>query len=132
MSLRAGAEDELMLILESDSPETPELEIEADISVLHLFQEDAVVLAGSDHILMRVLDRDFRVSAASFFQVNSPMAEKMVEHLLSVLPVSNSDSLLDLYCGVGLFSRFLAPRRRARDGCGGIQSGMRGLCGQPE
>ncbi len=110
VSLRAGAEDELMLILESDSPETPELEIEADISVLHLFEEDAVVLAGGDHLRMRVLDRDFRVSAASFFQVNTRMAEKMVEYLLDVLPVSSSDTLLDLYCGVGLFSRFLAPR----------------------
>jgi len=110
VSLRTGAEDDLMLILESDSPEPPELEIEADISVVHLFQEHPVVLAGGDHILTRILERDFRVSASSFFQVNSRMAEKMVEHLLSVLPVSDADTLLDLYSGVGLFSKFFAPR----------------------
>ena len=110
VSLRAGADDDLMLILESDSPETPELEIEADISVVHLFEEHPVVIAGGDHISTRILGRDFHVSAGSFFQVNTPMAEKMVEHLLAALPVSNSDTLLDLYCGVGLFSAFFASR----------------------
>jgi 23S rRNA (uracil1939-C5)-methyltransferase len=110
VSLRAGADDDLMLILESDLPETPELEIEADVSVVHLFEEHPVVIAGGDHISTRVLGRGFRVSAGSFFQVNTAMAEKMVEHLLAALPVSNSDTLLDLYCGVGLFSAFFASR----------------------
>jgi 23S rRNA (uracil1939-C5)-methyltransferase len=120
VSLRAGAEDDLMLLLESDSPETPELEIEADISVVHLFDEHPVVIAGSDHHFIRVLGRDFKVSAPSFFQVNTAMAEKMVEHLLAAFTdknqvsprnlVSADDTLLDLYCGVGLFSAFFAPR----------------------
>jgi 23S rRNA (uracil1939-C5)-methyltransferase len=110
VSLRAGADDDLMLILDSDSPETPDLEIEADISAVHLFEEHPVVMAGQDHLFIQVLGRDFRVSAASFFQVNTPMAEKMVDHLLAALPVSKSDTLVDLYCGVGLFSAFFASR----------------------
>ncbi len=110
VSLRAGSGDELMFVLESDSPEPPELEIEAGISIAHVYEEHTVVIAGSDHIVMRVLDRDFKVSAASFFQVNTIMAEKMVEHLLTCLPVSSSTVLLDVYCGVGLFSAFLAPK----------------------
>lgn len=110
VSLRAGVDDDLMLILESETPEPPELEIEAGISVTHVYEGNTVVLAGSDHILMRVLDRDFKVSAASFFQVNTLMAEKMVQHLFTCLPVSVSTVLLDVYCGVGLFSAFLAPK----------------------
>jgi 23S rRNA (uracil1939-C5)-methyltransferase len=109
VSLRSGS-DELMLVLESESPEPPELEIEAGISITHVFEENTVVIAGNDHVTIRVLDRDFRVSAASFFQVNTAMAEKMVEHILSHLPVSPSSTLLDVYCGVGLFSAFLAPK----------------------
>ena len=70
-----------MLTLESNSPESPELEIEAGISVVHMFEENAVVIAGNDHVIISVLGRDFRVSAASFFQVNTAMAEKMVNHL---------------------------------------------------
>ncbi|HVF26080.1 MAG TPA: class I SAM-dependent RNA methyltransferase [Anaerolineales bacterium] len=110
VSLRAGNGDDLMLTLESDSPEPPELEIEAGISVTHLYEENTVVLAGSDHIVLHVLERDFKISAASFFQVNTIMAEKMVNHLLTSLPVSMSTTLLDVYCGVGLFSAFFAPK----------------------
>jgi len=108
VSLRAG--DELMLMLESNSPETPEAEIEAEISVVHLSGDDSVVLAGEDHILIDVLGRSFRVSAGAFFQVNTAMAAKMVEYLLSNLRVLPSTILLDVYCGVGLFSAFFAPK----------------------
>ena len=110
VSLRNGADEDVMLVLESETPETPELEIEAGISITHVFDENTVVLAGSEHILMRVLGRDFKVSASSFFQVNTVMAGKMVEHLLARVPVSPSTVLLDVYCGVGLFSAFLAPK----------------------
>jgi 23S rRNA (uracil1939-C5)-methyltransferase len=109
VSLRLGSDDDLMLILEANSPQPPDLEIEAGISVVHLFEGNALVLAGSDHIQMRVLNRMFRVSAASFFQVNTLMAEKMVQHLLARLSPLQPQVLLDVYCGVGLFSAFLAP-----------------------
>jgi 23S rRNA (uracil1939-C5)-methyltransferase len=110
VSIRSGADDDLMLVLESDSPEPPGLEIEAGISVAHLFEENTVVMAGNDHVTIRVLDRDFKVSAASFFQVNTAMAGRMVEHLINNLPVTPSDTLVDVYCGVGLFSAFLATK----------------------
>ncbi len=111
VSLRAGQNEELMVVLESENFETPELEIEADVSVVHLFDEHPVVIAGRDHFVVSVHQKDFRVSAGSFFQVNTKMAEKMVEHLLaySLARVSMSTTLLDVYCGVGLFSKFFAP-----------------------
>lgn len=109
VSLRSGVDENLMLVLESDSPDAPEFEIEAGISVVHIFDEHAVVIAGEDHITMKVLGREFFVSAPSFFQVNTAIAEKMVQHLLDRLPTSQS-VLLDVYCGVGLFSAFLAPK----------------------
>lgn len=109
VSLRRGVEDDLMLALESEYPQAPELELEAGISVVHLTEEDALVMAGEDHIFMKVLDREFRVSAGSFFQVNTVMAEKMVNHILDTLPLP-AETVLDVYCGAGLFSAFLAPR----------------------
>ena len=109
VSLRQGADDDLMLILESEEPEAPELDLEAGISVVHLTEEDALVLAGEDHLIMQVLERRFRVSAGSFFQVNTLMAEKMVAHLLEKLPLP-AKTILDIYCGVGLFSAFLASK----------------------
>ena len=109
VSIRTGMNDELMLILESDSPETPELEMEADISVAHVFEDDAIIIAGNDHLTIKVGNREFHVSPASFFQVNTIMAEKMVTYLLERLPISQS-TILDAYCGVGLFSAFLAAK----------------------
>lgn len=108
VAIRQGADEELMVVLESDAPDLPELDMEAGISVVHTFEEHAVVMAGNDHITMQVLGRDFRVSAPSFFQVNTPMAAKMVEHILSHLPTHQS-TIIDVYCGAGLFSAFLAP-----------------------
>jgi 23S rRNA (uracil1939-C5)-methyltransferase len=110
VSLRAGQNEELMVVLESENFETPELEIEADVSVVHLFDEHPVVIAGREYFIINILGKDFRVSAASFFQVNSKMAEKMVEYLITKLPVSISTTLLDVYCGAGLFSKFFATK----------------------
>ena len=114
VSLRLGMDEQAMLVLESASPATPGLELEADLSVVHLAGEDVVVMAGDDHLIMKVDDRVnkrlFYVSAASFFQVNTGMAGKMVAHLLAHFPVSLGTVLLDVYCGVGLFSAFFAPR----------------------
>jgi len=109
VSLRTGTDDDLMLILESENIEAPRLELEAGISVVHLIEDDALVMAGEDHIIMQVLERNFRVSAGEFFQVNTIMAEKMVKHLLGRLPLP-AKTILDVYCGVGLFSAFLAPK----------------------
>ena len=72
VSLRDG--DDLMLVLESESPAAPELELEAGISVVHLYEDHPVVMAGDGALRMCVLDRDFQVSAASFFQVNMLVA----------------------------------------------------------
>ncbi|MDK1028435.1 MAG: class I SAM-dependent RNA methyltransferase [Anaerolineae bacterium] len=107
VSLRLGSDDDLMLILESDGLEAPELELEAGISVIHRVAEDALVMAGEDHVFMEILKREFRVSAGSAIQANTVMAEKMVEHLLKKLPLP-TETILNVYCGVGLFSAFLA------------------------
>lgn len=114
VSLRSGAGDDLMLILESETEETPELEIEADISIVHVYEDHPVIIAGSNALTIQVLGVDFHVSAPSFFQVNTPMAEKMAQHLITnlQLPINNNQSttLLDIYCGVGLFSKFFADK----------------------
>ena len=92
VSLRAGNEDDLMLILESDSPEPPELEIEAGISVTHLYEENIVVIAGNDHIVMRVLERDFKISACLVLPGEHRHGREdgqLSTHLFTCFPVYN-------------------------------------------
>jgi len=110
VELRQGAGEELLLILEGDADQAPEFQTEARLSAVYTSGGKMQLLAGEEFIWMEVLNRAFKVSAGSFFQVNSRQAEVMVEHLLSILPLSSQTTVLDLYCGVGLFSAFMAPR----------------------
>lgn len=113
-ALRLGIEDDVQLILESSDLHPPEINIQdLPVSVVHLSPVGSLVLGGSEAVWMEVLDRSFQVSAGSFFQVNTPLAAGMVAHLLEILPnyqpFKSDATLLDVYCGVGLFSAFLAP-----------------------
>ena len=110
ISLRLGFDRETMLVMESRSAELPQLDLESSISVVHLAGGDAVVMVGDGQLHMQVNDRMFQVSAASFFQVNSSMAGRMAAYLVDNLPVSEKTILLEVYCGVGLFSAFFAGR----------------------
>ena len=111
VGLRLGADEDMLLVLEGSDPEPIEFSVEElDISAVQLGPGGALVLAGSDALRMEVLGRSFQVSAGSFFQVNTAMAEAMVQHLLELLPVSKTSTLLDVYSGVGLFSAFFADR----------------------
>jgi 23S rRNA (uracil1939-C5)-methyltransferase len=113
VALRVGADGDLMAVLETSGEEAPELSVEElSVSVVLQGPDGSLVLAGDDHIIQEVNGRGFRVSAGSFFQVNIPQAEQMVKHVLDLVPDWQDKVVLDLYCGVGLFSAFLAPRVR--------------------
>jgi 23S rRNA (uracil1939-C5)-methyltransferase len=99
-----------MVVLESSDPEALEMDLDLPLSVVYSGPGGSLVLGGDDHIVIEVMQRPFRVSATSFFQVNTPMAGKMVAHLLDHLDIHPGDILVDAYCGVGLFSAFLAPK----------------------
>jgi 23S rRNA (uracil1939-C5)-methyltransferase len=111
VSLRLGVGEDILLILESQGDLLPDFSVEElPISVVHLGPNERQVLAGSDHIVMEILDRQFYISAGSFFQVNSFVAEAMVTFLLDQLSLRVDDTILDIYAGAGLFSAFLAPQ----------------------
>jgi 23S rRNA (uracil1939-C5)-methyltransferase len=110
VSIRIGEEEELLLGLESRSGQVPEFEIDFPLSVVFMGAEEKVLLSGENFSIIHVLERDFRVSADAFFQVNTAMAEKMVTHVLNLLEGKTFDHIVDAYCGAGLFSAFLAPR----------------------
>lgn len=109
IGLRLGTGEDILLILESSDPRAPALSVEAPISAVHLSPTGSLVMAGSDHIIIEVNERPFRVSAGTFFQVNTPMAAVMVDHILTHLPLKPDMTALELYSGAGLFSAFLAP-----------------------
>ena len=66
------------------------------------------VVAGADFIYERVLNKTYRVSAGSFFQVNAAQTPILVREARAAAQLSPADYLLDGYSGVGLFSLILA------------------------
>ncbi|MHB8136324.1 MAG: class I SAM-dependent RNA methyltransferase [Anaerolineaceae bacterium] len=116
VSIRCGSDDELLVGLESNSPQPPEFSVDIPLSVVLLGPDDDLLLSGEDYSLMEVLGRNFRVSAASFFQVNLPQAEAMVKHVLEIMKVDKKSEIVDAYCGAGLFSAFLAPKVKSLTG----------------
>ncbi|MCC6148181.1 MAG: class I SAM-dependent RNA methyltransferase, partial [Anaerolineaceae bacterium] len=109
-NLRAGKNEDVLLTLESTDPLPGEFELDLPISAVHSGPEGPFLLAGDDYVVVEILGRNFKVSAGSFFQVNTELAEIMVKYLLETLQLSKTTTLFDVYCGVGLFSAFLAPR----------------------
>jgi 23S rRNA (uracil1939-C5)-methyltransferase len=58
-------------------------------------------LAGTACYHDRVLGATLRVSAGSFFQANTPVADLMVKRVLKCLEPDGSETVVDLFCGVG-------------------------------
>lgn len=60
-------------------------------------------------VSLKVKAASFRVSPGSFFQVNTSLIETLVDAALGALDARTGETILDAYCGVGLFARFIAP-----------------------
>jgi 23S rRNA (uracil1939-C5)-methyltransferase len=112
LSLRAGiATGDRMLIFETDDDLPPALESDLPVScVLLLSDGQHANLIGSNHITEIVSDRAYRISAPSFFQVNTPQAAQLVRLVIEYLDLQGDETVLDAYCGVGLFTTQLAER----------------------
>ena len=67
-------------------------------------------LSGAGSWGEAVGDERMRVSAPSFFQVNTKGAEKLVELVLEALRPEPDEEAMDLYCGAGTFTLPLARR----------------------
>lgn len=110
LAMRTDSTGELMLVFEGGEETPPELTIELPVSSTYLTPDGrSLNMGGNDALVYSVLGKDFLVSPESFFQVNLPVAEEMVRFVLSLLSGKEPLRILELYSGVGLFSRFLAP-----------------------
>ncbi len=71
---------------------------------------DFSIVAGQGYIEERLCGMIFKISPASFFQVNPAQAENLYEQALEFCSLTGREIVLDAYCGVGTLSLILARR----------------------
>ena len=106
--LRAGADEECLVIMEANRNPDVEVAIDLAASIVWRSPTGSFVLAGEAFLPLDVLGHRFRVSAGSFFQVHTALAGELVNNIMAALELRPGDTVFDLYAGVGLFSAFLA------------------------
>jgi 23S rRNA (uracil1939-C5)-methyltransferase len=110
LSLRAGIRTGSRLITVESRESIP---IKANpllpASFVQVFPDKTyIVHSGNEHIFEEIKGNNIRISAQSFFQVNTNGAEVLVETVRKYLALNGNEIILDLYSGVGLFSLCLA------------------------
>lgn len=117
VTLRVGENSgDRMIVFEASDTTPPEIETDESVSIAfqltgkHPGEGAVITLIGKEAIEERIGGRTFRISPRSFFQVNTPMAQVLVELVAQYLDPRPDDILLDAYGGVGLFGLSLAER----------------------
>ncbi|TSC79238.1 MAG: 23S rRNA (uracil1939-C5)-methyltransferase [Candidatus Peregrinibacteria bacterium Gr01-1014_25] len=65
-------------------------------------------LVGKTTIAERLFDLTFDISPFSFFQTNTLGAEKLYEGIRQAADLTDRDTVLDAYCGMGTIGQYLA------------------------
>lgn len=74
------------------------------------FGDEEIAVSKEAHIEDRLGDFTFEISPTSFFQTNTYQAEKLYQRVVDIADPQPDDKVLDLYCGMGGISFFLAKR----------------------
>jgi 23S rRNA (uracil1939-C5)-methyltransferase len=98
--LRTWAED-----LHASLPQTAGIVVYREASFRSLRSQEKLLTMGKGSLTYKIGQASYRVSAGSFFQTNRHLAAELVE---VVTAGQSGDFALDLYAGVGLFSKTLA------------------------
>ncbi len=87
-----------------------------DVSSGYVLGPQFITLAGQDHITDTLGGLSFRISAASFYQVNSSQTLVLYEKVLAYAALTGVETVMDAYSGVGTIALYLA--RHAKKVCG--------------
>lgn len=75
-----------------------------------IFGKDFKVLYGQDYISDSMLGNDYMISAQSFYQVNTVMAEKLYQTAMDFSDLSQDDVVIDAYSGIGTIGLSFAKK----------------------
>ncbi|QIL46258.1 23S rRNA (uracil(1939)-C(5))-methyltransferase RlmD [Vagococcus coleopterorum] len=67
-------------------------------------------LFGQNYITDELLGKKYRISAQSFYQVNTVQAEVLYQKAIEFANLRKSDTVIDAYCGIGTIGLSLADK----------------------
>lgn len=74
--------------------------------------DEEVVLFGDPYITDYIKGVSFHISSKSFYQVNPIQTEVLYAKALEFCALTGEETVLDLYCGVGTISMFIAQQAK--------------------
>lgn len=74
--------------------------------------DQEVTLYGASYITDSIDELSFHISSKSFYQVNPLQTKILYDTALSFASLTGCESVIDLYCGVGTISMFLAQKAK--------------------
>lgn len=82
------------------------------------------VLTGRDHLYEEVRGLRYRISAGSFFQVNPYQMPIMAESVIAAAGLTGSETVVDLFCGVGFLTLELARKAHRAFGVESVETSI--------
>ncbi|MBI4634086.1 MAG: class I SAM-dependent RNA methyltransferase [Deltaproteobacteria bacterium] len=82
-------------------------------------------LSSSSSVTRFVGSRSFLVPSRGFFQANCSMVETLAAEVIDLCALTGRETVLDCYCGSGLFALFALPRARRVFGIEGDRNAVR-------
>ena len=70
---------------------------------------DVIVFKGKDHIIEKMDNSIFRISAKSFFQTNTKQANILYRKVVEMAALTGKECVYDLYTGTGTLAIFISP-----------------------
>lgn len=73
------------------------------------------ILLGDGYVTDEMCGITFRISGKSFYQVNTPQAERIYLDAIKRAGISSKDTVLDAYCGIGTIAAVAAKLSGAKE-----------------
>lgn len=74
--------------------------------------DEEYTLYGKGNIIDSLNDLKFMIASKSFYQVNPEQTKRLYETAIEFADIDQNDTVIDLYCGVGTISLFLARQAK--------------------
>ena len=117
LALRLGEEGDLLAALVIMDEETPSLATDLPLSANVILPDGTTLnLIGDNHTVHDVKGRTFRFVASSYIYPSLAATQQLIDTVLEKANLTEGERVVELYCGSGLLTAFIASLVRIVEG----------------